>query len=658
MATLQELEAGLQKAHAAGNAEHARAFANAIRQMRSAPSQSGVTRSAQEWADIEGLPVPGTEWNAPERPERFVSPIPGGEFMNQMAGAFASNVPIIGPLVDRGADAVGSQIASMISGQTPEQARADAQYIQSQQQREQPVADALGMAAGAAGPLMRLAQTPGGSRALGTEGPMWQRMLFGAGSGGAIAGADSLARGNNLEDAAWDAAAGVGIGAASPVAERVISPVARALFGGTNPSAAERSVAQSLENAQINPSSIPQMMDELGPDAMLLDLNRNLQRQGGGIASVPGQGSTILDDALTARSAGTNARIQGEIDSLLGVAPVPSRLAAEISENQRALSPLYENALEGAKAVDTADLALTLDSMIVNERGAAQNAARQIRQMLNVVGTDQLDPNPRTLLNVRRAIDGILYTDGAMAPIDSNMARILNSARREIDAELAAKVPGIKDVDRQFAELSAQRGGVETGQTALSSGRNEAIRPSEMVDMLTGEATNIVGPSGVPFRISQGTRAEIDRLIGTTGNDITALKQALRGDGSWNREKLSSLFGKDRADQLVNLLEREQRYASSFNRITQNSETAARQAAQREAMPAEANFDIQRLLFGLPEGIANAAARSRSQSVNAQIAELLASRPSPEMIDRLIAARVANRGVLGSAGVPVFVGIE
>lgn len=49
MATIGQLENGLRKAHAAGNADHARAFANEIRRMRQAPKAdfSGVTTSAE-----------------------------------------------------------------------------------------------------------------------------------------------------------------------------------------------------------------------------------------------------------------------------------------------------------------------------------------------------------------------------------------------------------------------------------------------------------------------------------------------------------------------------------------------------------------------------------------------------------------------------------
>jgi hypothetical protein len=619
----------------------------------------GVTRTPQEWADAENLPVPGTEWNTPEPTPRFESPIPGMDFFGELMMSGAENVPVLGPLVDRAADATGTAIATNLLGADPAQVASDAQSIRAAEMREQPLANFAGTVGGAVGPLARVAQTPEGGRMLGTQGTMGQRVAAGGVSGALIAAADAAARGESTNpEIAGQAGIGALLGAGFPLAERAISPVARWLMGQPSPSPAVRSVANTLEGSNINPADLPRLLDDLGPDAMPLDLSRNTQRQAGGIASVQGQGSTTLDDALRARNEGTNARIQGDVDTILGEAPIPSRLAAEIADNRSGLSPMYKDALREAEAVDTRSIARSLDEMITSERGAAQSQLQSLRRDLNEVGSDTLATDPRTLLNIRHKIDGILYTDGQMAPLDSNVSRVLRDARRLVDTELAAKVPGIKDIDRQFAELADQRGAVETGQSVLSSGRNEVIRPAELVDMITGGRSEIVGPSGVPFRLSQGARAEIDRIIGTSGNDVTALKQALKGDGSWNREKLNTLFGQERADQLVDLLEREQRYAGSYQRITQNSETAARTAAQREAMPTQVDLDIQKLLFAIPEALANAGARSRSQAVNAQIAELLTNRPTPEVIDQLIAARRANRGVLGAAGVPVFTGNE
>lgn len=611
---------------------------------------AGVTRTPQEWADAENLPVPGAEWNTPEQPARFQSPIPGGDFMNELSRSFAENIPIAGPLVDRGADAVGSQIAAMITGQSPEETAEIGQMLRDRDASDQPIANVAGAVAGSVGPLMSLGQTKLGEQALGLTGPLWQRMIAGGVSGGLIAGGDAAARGKSTNTEVRDMGLiGAGIGTVAPMAERAVSPILRALLGKGTP-ASTRSVAQSLDNAGIAPGDIAQRLDDLGPDAMLLDLDKNLTRQGGGIASVPGRGATILDDALTARNAGTNARIQGDVDDILGPAPIPSRLAAEIRENQRALSPAYEQAFANARAVDTSNLALDLDSLAVNLRGDAQNAVRQVRSMLDVAGAPgNLDPNPYTLFQTRQAIDGMIG-----GTTDNNVRRVLTQARQSVDELLEQSVPGIKAADRQFAELARQAEGVETGGKILGTGRNEAVRPAELDDLLRADPNAFIGPSGAPFRISQGARAEIDRIIGTTANDVTALKNALKGDGSWNRDKLASLYGRDKADQLIRLLEREQRFADSFSRITQNSETAARTAAQKAATPGEISFDWQKLIFGLPEMAANAGARSRSQATNAQIAEMLTGRSSPELVDALLAARRANQGIVGSSAVPLL----
>lgn len=643
MATLQELENGLRKAHAAGNAEHARVFANAIRDMRAQPQpNAGVTRTAQEWADAESLPVPGTDWRTPEQPARFQSPIPGGDFMNELSRSFAENIPVVGPLVDRAADATGSQIAAMITGQAPEETARIGRQLRDRDASEQPVANAAGAVAGAVGPLMSLGQTKLGEQALGLTGPLWQRAGMGLMSGLGLAGGDAAARGGDWEEVRNAALMGGGIGAVAPLAERALSPIARMLFGGYNPSASVSKVAQSLDNAGIDPAAIAQRLDDLGPDAMLLDLSPNLTTQGGAIAASPGRGQTTLREAVTSRQQGANARIQGDVDAALGPAISPRAFGQGIDDAQSRLSPVYENAFANARAVETDAIALNLDSAAVNMRGEAQNVARSLRDMLNVHGEDVLDPNPRTLFEVRKAIDGMFSTTQ-----DGNARRLLSETRKLVDSELAAKVPGIKAADAEFKKLAETRGAFEQGQSALDSGRT-ALTPSDLQAQTAGAQPHIVDA------MSQGARSEIDRIIGTTANNVTALKSALKGDGSWNRDRLVTLFGKDKADRLLSVLEREQAFANSFNRIVGNSETAARQAAQKDLAPQQFSFDVQRLLFGLPEKAANAAARSRSEAVNAQIADMLTGRAPPELIDQLLAARQANRGVIGAAPVPLL----
>lgn len=646
MATLEQIAAALQKADAAGNVEDARALANAYREMQgqAAPKPTPVARTAQQMADEMSLPIPGTVSNAPAPVPRYRSPIPGGDAMNEFATSFAENIPVIGPLMTRGADATGSQIAAMLTGKPADEMLEQGQGMRARNAADDPIAGTAGAVAGSVGPLMSLGTTKLGEQALGIAGPMWQRILAGGASGGLIAGGDAAARGESVGDSFGQGAMGLGLGAAFPLAERAAAPFIRMLTGQKVPTATAN-IGRNLERDGIDPATLMARIDQMGADEVLADLGPNMQRQAGAIASLPGEGQSILRDALARRSRGANARIQGDVDATFGQATSPRAFNEGIDVAQRELSPVYEGAFANARAVDTDPIALNLDSATVNLRGEAQTVARSLRDMLNVHGSDVLDPNPRTLFEVRKAIDGMYGTVQ-----DGNARRLLTETRRLVDDELASKVPGIKDADARFRQLAETRGAFEQGQSALDSGRS-ALTPSDL------SAVTATAQPHVLDAMSQGTRAEIDRIIGTTANNLTALKGALKGDGSWNRDRLITLFGKDKADSLLNVLEREQRYAQTFDTVTRNSETAARTAAQKEAAPQEfgqTSTSLMDLLLKIPQGAANLGARARSEATNKAIAEMLMGKPTPEMVDQLLLARQMSRGLIGSSATPLL----
>lgn len=651
MATLEQIAEGIRRAHAAGDTENVQKLGAAYRAMQgqAAPAPAAADQSAY----FSDLPIPGTL--SPAKPDlRYHSPIPGGDAINAFATGFAENIPILGPLTNRAADEVGSRLASMITGRPREEVLAQGQDLAQRARDDNPIATTAGAVAGSVGPLMSLGTTKVGEQALGLAGPLWQRMVAGGASGSMIAAGDAMARGEDANQVLGQGGMGLGFGTAMPLAERALSPIARMLFGQNVPKAAQN-LGRNLEREGIDPNTLMQRINELGPDAVLADLGPNMQRQAGAIASLSGEGQSILRDALVRRAQGTNARIQGDVDAALGTAPIPSRVQETIREGQDGLSPAYRDVLQGASPVDTTPLATWLDDVAFRDRGPAQSAAQKVRQMLDETGNaGTLSTNPETLLSTRKAIDGLMSSE-----TNTDVLGVLSRARREVDGMLGGAVPGIKEVDAQFAELARQNSAVDAGQQMLESGRT-APRPAEAADMMAQGAQPeglLVGPSGAAFRLTQGARAEIDRIIGTTGNNLTALKSALKGDGSWNRERLVTLFGKDKADSLLGVLEREQRYAQTFDTVTRNSETAARTAAQKEAAPqqfGQPGTSLTDLLLKIPQGLANAGARTRSEATNKAIAEMLMGRPTPEMVDQLLAARQMNRGLIGSSAVPLL----
>jgi hypothetical protein len=192
--------------------------------------------------------------------------------------------------------------------------------------------------------------------------------------------------------------------------------------------------------------------------------------------------------------------------------------------------------------------------------------------MLNAAGTDQLDTSASTLFQTRQAIDGLLATENNPRAIGE-----LTAARKAVDAELARAVPGVKDVDGMFQELARQRDALQRGGQVLDSGKT-ATRPSELAQEITDAANpagTFVGPSAGPMRMREGARAEIERIVGTNANDVVALNKALRSEGDWNRDKLRLLFGQDKADRMLKVLDAERVMEATRNRVVGNSETQA-----------------------------------------------------------------------------------
>lgn len=363
--------------------------------------------------------------------------------------------------------------------------------------------------------------------------------------------------------------------AVSPLVQRFVDR--RAPVPGVSNEAA-RFLAEDFRNAGGR-VAVDRQLAKLGPEARLLDASPSFEGSAQGLSVRPETREMIVDP-LIARGQGTGARLASDLDAAMGPAPLPSQIAGNIEAGQVALSPDYNRAFQGARAVDTTPLAQRLDAATIDTRGSAQKAVRDVRGYLDVPGNPgTLDPSPRALLSTRQAIDGRLATEA-----DPNAIRALTAARVEVDGELARAVPGIKPVDAQFAELARQGEALQRGSQLLDGGKS-AVRPQDLAQELLRGAQpqgQMVGPSAAPFRMREGVRAEIDRLVGTTANDLTALKQAVKGEGDWNRAKLEQLFGRDEAARVFNAVDREAAFDGAYNRLAQNSMTEVRrQAAER-----------------------------------------------------------------------------
>lgn len=509
-----------------------------------------------------------------------------------VADSLASGLPIIGPFLGRMRAGVTALKPEMLGGggdyaSNLEQEQARAKTYAEDFPVESGAAKVAGALAGNIGPGMWAARAAGpvaaitrgvtGAGASSLPGAIFRGAGAGALQGGA-SGAGETRDLTNLPDAAKNTAMGAGMGAAVggaiPAAIGGAGIVVDALRNrGSDALSSVSSTARDYALRQLSdPAKMAtqrQALADLGPDAMLADVSPEWMGVARGAASQPGSRDTIVNPLL-ARDAGKNARMRGALADM-GPEPIPSQIRQGIDDAQEAMRVDYGRPFENATAVDTSALANRLEADAINLRGPAQKAVQQVRKMLNVTGTNQLDPNPSTLFQTRQAIDGLLSTEA-----DPKAIGALTNARQAIDAELTRTVPGIKPVDANFEQLALQKEGLQRGGQVLENGKT-AIRPQELAQEITDAAQPngvMVGPSAAPMRMRQGTLGELYRIVGTDSNDVAALNRVIKGEGDWNRAKLASLFGEDRANRLFQVLDAEKVFQTTAGRVTAGSDTA------------------------------------------------------------------------------------
>lgn len=484
-------------------------------------------------------------------------------------------LPIVGPAILGGTKRAAAGVASVVNGGTyaDNLERAD-KIVETAQGQHPYVTTGANVVGGVAGTVPMVVAAPG-AFGVGT-GSLVARTLASGMSGGVIGTADSAVRSDgDPTETLKGGLIGLGAGMAGPVIGEAVGSGIRYFRDSADDalSGVSKKAQKFLEGQFSDPARVSaqqRRLTELGPDSVLADVSPEWLGIARGGATRPGSRDAIVE-ALESRGRSANTRLRADMDANLGRPVIPSQVERAIEASQDTVAQGYGPVMGNARAVDTQPIADRLDSITTNLRGPAQRAVREVRGYLNIPGTDVLDPNPQALMASRQAIDGLLGTE-----TNDQVVRQLTMARQEIDGILAQAAPGVKEVDAQFAELARQKTALGQGRPILSN-EASAIRPQELNEILAEGVQPQglqIGASAVPTRMRQGVRAEIDRAVGTKANDTTALRQIVRGEGDWNREKLGILFGQENADRALAAIDREAVFGDTANRVTRGSDTA------------------------------------------------------------------------------------
>lgn len=507
-----------------------------------------------------------------------------------------NGVPVVGPYLTAGLDRTAAGIRSLQNNTRFSDELRTVQRFGERTAKESPTATTLSeLTGGVAGTVPLVAAAPAAFGA--GAGSLGARSLASMVSGATLGGADTAVRTNgSIPDTRNGALMGAAFGFASPAAGQLVGRgiglLSENVAGRLTPvpglrnSAAGKLTDDLRSSGGVDP--VRARLNELGPEAMLLDASPSFEGRAQGLAVLPDT-REMITAPLKARARGANARLGADVDRNLGPNVDPSTFRGLLDDAyEQAVPPLYRQALAQPLQVDTSDVLATIGRLSETEKGGAANALRKAWGMLHaesdVPGVGRAmtpDRRPEALHNAKEALDGMIATAQAQqgAAARSEVAALM-AVRRGMNDALEAQVPGYRDANRTSQGYFQQAEAFDRGQTLLNGGR-EAARPAQLA------AETAAMPPDVAAAQRAGLRTEIDRLVGTRANDRAALQNAIQGEGDFNRARLATVFGDEPTAGVVGAVERERAFDTATNRIANNSMTELRRRAADDIAPRE-----------------------------------------------------------------------
>lgn len=522
-------------------------------------------------------------------------PIVGGLADKFAAGMDALTQPVLG----RGSDAstLGQRYAQNVSAEQAHSRAFDTQH---------PIAStAANIAGGVAGIGGAIKAVPALGSAMGFgSGSLLGNVAKGAATNAAIGGADAAVRGQDpISGAEW----GAGFGAAGPIVGRAIGGIAGKFSAPVSTAdriAINKVAAPFTREGVTTPEGVIAKLNDIGPEAMLVDAHPDLTQMGGAIASSPGDGQQILRSALTDRAGTAADRISGTVNDVMGKPVDLSKVADEISTTaSRQVKPLYAEAYKspvqmtpelqqvldtpsGIQAMNRAKT-LALNSpnsqqstmfapkqaaaplpewaqSVMDKGGPGADNLKAALQKSGVISSSQGSVDVRGLHLIRQAFDDMI--ERASSPVTSAGKNSLGAlkANRAVIGGALKQVEPMAQADAIFADKARVQRAMADGLDIFKNSQSPEDIAAALSKMSEAERQGFI----------QGGRVAVRNAMGTARNDAAAARSMFSKE--FNKEKLALLVGNDGADTVLKRIGAEQAYNASTQRITANSETASR----------------------------------------------------------------------------------
>lgn len=382
-------------------------------------------------------------------------------------------------------------------------------------------------------------------------------------------------------------AAGKGI--AEPLANRAATGSAAGELGV--PAGAVSRVGKSFAADELTPSAVAARQAELGPEAMFLDMGRQLQGRAEAIASQPGKGQNRVLKAVEGRTGDygdqTAARIKDTLDAAMGpsvdIVAAKNRIGDLVDAHAR---PLYQRVMTAHPVVDVpADI--TARPAVAGAMNNAETLARQY-------GESPAKPSLQYWDYVKKDMDrriNAYYKSGGTSELNSadkaDLGGLLD-ARRSLVDHLDSVTGGAYKNARHVAAAKPQiQEAIDFGRSAL----NTKLLPEELAEQVSG--MSLPEQAGV----KAGMRREVERIIDTARNDGAAARRVL--DTNQNGDKIGYVFGPQARKALEDRIAAETQFQKATADVAGSSRTAVRRELVKDTEAPAQSAPPSTTLLGL-----------------------------------------------------------
>jgi hypothetical protein len=580
MATMEQLESAFLKAHQAGDRQSAALFAAEIKKRRSATGWLDQGKAAL----VEGVAaIPGAIGDTQEMAANAARSVAGffgaspetADTIASVGRRFAlpgmlMPMPTSSDLVDA-VEPVTGALPAYEDGTTGQQ------YLRT---------------------VGRIAPS-----ALVSPGKTVTKIASGVGAGLASEAAGQLAKDTPYETAARIGGAVAGGVAGGGTAQAMTQP--KAPFRNT-PRGSQERVARGLSqefNGDMNAALA--RGDQLGPDAMVMNLGARPADQGVTIARQPTQGKTIITNALKDQRSRATSRVEADWNQAVG--PAVSRYGERLQKaaTQAGTDDIYT--IARGRPVDPAPVY----NALLKAREAAGNdrvtraAIDEIAEMLldprtgnlapsrggmqSVPGSMQIVSDAGALVNARQAIDtrirelGVRLTNNPADDVyqlgsRTPTGRQLMTLRRALN-ETLHQDEALRQADGVFAGAERVSEAYERGRTKMLGTGDNFIEPEALRAWLDNPRVSLSEKEALLRGMSQRGLQSL-RDIKPNRNEGAAFGNAIATPN--NLSRIREAAGPRAADTVESMAKREDLFARDNARATANSITSTAQMGAQE----------------------------------------------------------------------------